>query len=159
MACQEWSSGAITVHEVTRGPPRGKGLVFQALIGPGVPEATTRGHDAPQWTTGSTGAGAIRCQDVPMSVNPPQPDDLITVKQAAQLLSREPRTITRWIRQGKLEAVRVGPATYVRRTTILGMPLDSPSEPPAVQPLTAPQLEMIVTAVVAALRALPVERS
>ena len=46
--------------------------------------------------------------------------DLLTVAEAARRLDRSERTVRRWIADGRLLSVRVGPATYIPAEAIFG---------------------------------------
>jgi excisionase family DNA binding protein len=51
---------------------------------------------------------AIRAHDVLPQMNEPNPDELLTVEQVAQLLKVIPDTVTTWIQSGALTASRPG---------------------------------------------------
>jgi excisionase family DNA binding protein len=38
---------------------------------------------------------------------------LVTLKEAARLLGRDPRTVTRWVNAGEVRAVRLGARRYI----------------------------------------------
>ena len=50
----------------------------------------------------------------------PADRDLLTIAEAARRLDRSERTVRRWIADGRLLSVRVGPATYIPAEAIFG---------------------------------------
>ena len=54
---------------------------------------------------------AIRAHDSPPPKNEPDPDELLTVEQVAQLLKVIPDTVRTWIQSGALRASRPGNGT------------------------------------------------
>jgi len=84
------------------------------------------------------------------------PPDLMTVREAAEKLRREPRTISRWIRSEYLDVVRIGPARYLRRAQVDSLTRTGPHLDGA-RPLTAAQMAMVRRVMLDALDALPTE--
>ena len=58
----------------------------------------------------------------------PQPEPLLTPAEVAKLFNVDPKTVTRWARQGKLDSIRTpgGHRRYRKRQVhgFLGMPRD-----------------------------------
>lgn len=75
--------------------------------------------------------------------SPPSPDDLLTIAEAADLLSVSTVTVSRWRRQGRLPTLKVGPrAVRIRRADLEGLgrhysgpasSLGTPSHPAAAR--------------------------
>lgn len=63
---------------------------------------------SPAMTAGIEGGGG----------EPPDLDRLYTFADVTRLFRRSPRTIRNWVSQGRLTAVRVGPAVYFLRREI-----------------------------------------
>lgn len=70
-----------------------------------------------------------------MSVD--QTEELLTVKEAAAILKVSTMTITRWLRQGRLQAYHVGPRVIrIRRADLEGLLRPTTAEE-AIPPLTS----------------------
>ena len=67
-----------------------------------------------------------------LTANPTQVGTLLTTGEVAKLLRVHPRTVTEWIRNGTLMAVRYGKVLRIRQADLatFGEVLNAPTPPP-----------------------------
>lgn len=58
----------------------------------------------------------IRMRDRPKKPKPKP--DVVTVKEAAELLGRHPNTINNWLRRGLLHKIKIGGSVFISRSEI-----------------------------------------